>query len=348
MSVPFRIRRAEWLAGAMLVVVGTVAIVAMLFVSRGRGTFETPSRYVLRLTDGHGVAEGSRVQMLGVDVGRVSSVQITGTNEVEVGLEVRAAYADKVRADTRARLEASFGLQGVLAGIGVVLTPGSPPSPALADGDAIEAIEPDHIVDMLPGVGSDPLVEDIEVLIRNLRVLSEQAADPQGDLRQALASLAAVSKRIEAGEGTAGKMLSDDAALYRKLSAALDEVGGTLGKVDRLVQKTSGVVQKSSTAMDSADDLVDGAEALVASADSMVDSADTVLDKTGPVLDHTDVAVGKLEGAIVSFGDATTELQAVTKRLETLITEMLVLTRAAGRVYPIRRHMKKARREQAP
>ncbi len=345
MSVPFRIRWAEWIAGALLVLIGTVAIAAMLFVSRGQGAFDTPAHFVLRLADGHGVAEGSRVQMLGVDVGRVSSVQITEANEVEVKLEVRAAYVDKVRADTRATLEASLGLQGVLSGIGVALTPGSAQAPALENGAEIEAIEPEHIADMLPGVGADPLVEDIEVLIRNLRVLSDEAADPEGSLRQALASLAVVSKRIEAGEGTAGKMLSDDAALYGELTQALEDVGGTLVRVDRLIKKTSGAVQKSSNTMDAAAELVEGADALIASADTMVDSADTVLKKTGPVIDSTDVAMGELSGAIETFGETTKELQAVTKRLDELIAEMLVVTKAAGKVYPIRRHIKKARRQ---
>ncbi|MGH1346780.1 MAG: MlaD family protein [Nannocystales bacterium] len=345
MSVPFRIRRAEWVAGAMVVLVVTASIVSLLFVSGGQGTFDTPAHYKLVLEDGHGVTEGSRVQMLGIDVGRVSGVRITADNEVEVDLEIRARFASKVRADTQASLQASFGLQGVLSGIGVSLTPGSSDAAALEFGDSISAIEPEHIADMLPGVSSDPLVQDLEVLIRNLRVLTDEASDPKGSLRQALLSLAAISKRIEAGEGTAGKMLADDAALYGDMTKALDEVSTTLAKVDGLVRKSSTVVDKSSRAVDDADDLVEGADALVASADAMVQTADGVLDKTGPVLEHTDDAVGELGTALASFGDATDELQAVTKKLDTLIEKMIVVTEAAGRVYPIRRQIRKSRRE---
>lgn len=345
MSVPFRIRRAEWVAGAMVILVVTACIISLLFVSGGRGTFDTPAHYKLLLADGHGVTEGSRVQMLGIDVGRVSGVKITADNAVEVDLEIRARFAAKVRTDTTATLQASFGLQGVLSGIGISLTPGSSDAAALEVGETIFAIEPEHIADMLPGLSSDPLVQDLEVLIRNLRVLTDEAADPQGNLRQALVSLAAISKRIEAGEGTAGKMLSDDAALYGEMSEALDDVSSTLGKVDRLVRKSSGVVDKSSRAMDGADDLVDDADALVASADSMVQSADGVLEKTGPVLEHTDDAVGELSTALAKFGDATSDLQAVTKKLDTLIDKMIVVTEAAGRVYPIRRQIRKSRRQ---
>ncbi|MBV1861431.1 MAG: MCE family protein [Nannocystaceae bacterium] len=345
MSVPFRIRRAEWVAGAMVIFVVTASIVSLLFVSGGKGTFDTPAAYKLMLANGHGVTEGSRVQMLGIDVGRVAGVKITGDNRVEIDLEIRARFADKVRADTTASLQASFGLQGVLSGIGVALTPGSADAAALAFGDTIFAVEPEHIADMLPGFSSDPLVQDLEVLIRNLRVLTDEATDPQGSLRQALLSLAAVSKRIEAGEGTAGKMLSDDAALYGDITDALGEVSATLSKIDGLVRKSSGVVDKSSRAMDGADDLVQDAGALVASADSMVQTADDVLEKTGPVLVHTDDAVGELSAVLSTFGDATGDLQAVTKKLDTLIEEMLVVTEAAGRVYPIRRQIRKARRQ---
>lgn len=344
MSVPFRIRRAEWVAGAMVILVVTASIISLLFVSGGRGTFDTPAHYRLLLADGHGVTEGSRVQMLGIDVGRVSGVKITADNAVEVDLEIRARFVGKVRTDTTATLQASFGLQGVLSGIGISLTPGSAEAAPLDVGETISAIEPEHIADMLPGVSSDPLVQDLEVLIRNLRVLTDEAANPEGNLRQAVVSLAAISKRIEAGEGTAGKMLSDDAALYGEMTEALDEVSNTLGKVDRLVRKSSSVVDKSSNAMDGADELVDDADALVASADSMVQSADGVLEKTGPVLEHTDDAVGELSAALGKFADATTDLQAVTKKLDTLIDKMIVVTEAAGRVYPIRRQIRKSRR----
>jgi len=346
MSIPFRIRRAEWVAGALVVLISTAVVGSLLLMSTGQGSFDTPMQYRLLLDDGHGVTEGSRVQMLGVEVGRVSRVHITDENMVEVRLEIRASFADKIRTDTRATLQASFGLQGVLSGIGVALTPGSPDAAPLEDGEVIQAVEPEHIADMLPGVTSDPLVQDLEVLIRNLRLISDDATDPEGSLRQALDSLAVVSKRIENGEGTAGKFLSDDAALYGEMAEVLEEVGDTLTRVDGLVKKTSGVVQKSSNAVDDAETLIDGADGLVASADSMVKTAGGVLEKTEPVLDHTDDAMEKLAEAITSFGDATDELRSVTKRLDTLIKEMRVVTDAAGRVYPIRRHMKKARRNQ--
>lgn len=345
MSVPFRIRRAEWVAGAMVILVATAIMVSLLFASGGRGTFDRPTQYRLMLDDGHGVTEGSRVQMLGIDVGRVSGVKITEDNKVEVDLEIRARFATKIRADTRATLQASFGLQGVLSGIGVALTPGSAEAAALDPGGTISAIEPEHIADMLPGFSSDPLVQDLEVLIRNLRVLTDEATDPEGSLRQALDSLATVSKRIEAGEGTAGKMLSDDAALYGDITEALDDVSTTLARVDGLVRKGSGVVDKSSRAMDDADDLVEGADALVASADAMVQTAGDVLEKTGPVLEHTDDAVGELSTVLSTFGDATGDLQTVTKKLDTLIEKMIVVTEAAGRVYPIRRQIRRARRQ---
>ncbi len=345
MSVPFRLRRAEWVAGALIVVVGTIALLALLLVSRGRGTFDAPVHYVVMLADGHGVTEGSRVQMLGIDVGRVSRVRITDDNLVQVQLEIRPGFAEKIRADSKATLEASFGLQGVLAGIGVTVSPGSPVSPVLAEGDIIAAVEPEHIADMLPGVASDPLVQDLEVLVRNLRLLTDEATDPNGSLRKVMLSMQAVSARIEAGEGTAGKMLSDDAALYRQVADTVADLDTTVRRFDAVLRRTDGVMKKSGSTLDAASNVFDSADELVVSADQMVQSADNVLDKTGPVLDHTDEALGKLETAVGTFSDATDELSAITKRLDVLIEEMLVVTKAAGRVYPIRRHVRKARRD---
>ena len=43
MSVPFRIRRAEWVAGAMLIFIVTAVIGGLLLMSKGQGSFEARS-----------------------------------------------------------------------------------------------------------------------------------------------------------------------------------------------------------------------------------------------------------------------------------------------------------------
>ncbi len=212
-------------------------------------------------------------------------------------------------------------------------------------GEAIDAIEPEHIADLLPGVGSDPLVQDLEVLVSNMRALSDEARDPKGELRTLIESLATVSARIEAGEGTAGKLLGDDAVLYERLVDTLDDLDRTMRRIDGAVGRSDRLVRRSSEVVGTAAGVIDDADTLVGSADSMVSSADDVLKKTGPVLEHTDDAMGELEGAIGKFADATEHLTEVATRLEALIDEMQLVTEAAGRVFAIRRQVRKLRRE---
>ena len=346
MSIPFRIRRAEWVAGGFIVLLGIGAIVALLLVTRATGSFEGRARYTARLSQAHGIVEGSRVDMLGIQIGLVEEVRITDANEVELVLDLRREYAEKIHTDSKATVTASIGLQSMLGGVGLSISPGTAGA-SLPPGSQIPVLEPERLVDMMPNVQNDPFLEDLQVLAHNLREVSGQAADPDGRIRQIATDVGDLVARVKKGEGTAGKLLADDAAMYNRLLATLEKLDATLGRADKLLQRSEKVVARGGGMLTEAERTMKSADGLISSADELVDSADKVVKKTGPVLDSTDDAMKGMKGAMNKFANVTEDLSDIVASLEQLVQEMRVVTEAAGRVYPIRKHVKKIRREQA-
>src|SRR5690606_21270121 len=61
MPIPFRVRHAEWIAGLFVLVAGAAVLVALLVLTRAKGTFQTHPVYYVTVSDGHGIAPGGPV-----------------------------------------------------------------------------------------------------------------------------------------------------------------------------------------------------------------------------------------------------------------------------------------------
>jgi len=337
MSVPLRIRRAEWVAGAFLLLALVALLGSLVFLSRARGGFEATVGYHVVLRNGYGVTPGGRVEMLGIDIGTIETLEITDDNRVSARLEIRERFAARVREDSVVRVKASLDLQGVLGGVGLSVSPGSLEAAPLAEGATIEAVEPSSVVDLLPVVPDDPLIEDLQALVSNTRRLSEALADPDspvnGLLEQSSALLAAVQDR----KGSVGRLLADDGALYERLVGTLDDVERSLSRLEK-------TLARSDRLMGSADGLVDKGGEVFDKAGTMVETGNRVFGDLDPVLDSTDTAMKDLDAAVKAFGETTSELEKVVRALGPLVDDMDEMVRdmddvaeAAKRMWVLRR-----------
>lgn len=347
MSVPFRIRRAEWVAGAFLLLAVVALLGSLVLLSRARGGFEATVTYHVVLGNGYGITPGGRVEMLGIDIGTIETLEITDDNRVTARLEIRERFAVRVREDSVARVKASLSLQGVLGGVGLSVSPGSAGATPLPEGSTIAVTEPQSLVDLLPVVDDDPLVRDLQVLVTNTRRLSEALADPKspvnGLLEQATTLLAAVQDR----KGSVGRVLADDGALY-------DRLLGTLTDVERSLARLEKVLARSDRLVGSADGLVEKGDEVFGKAGTMVETGDRVFKDMGPVLDSTDTAMKDLDEAVKAFAKTSAELEEVVRALGPLVKDMDEMVRdmddvaeAAKKLWILRRRARK-RSDDAP
>jgi phospholipid/cholesterol/gamma-HCH transport system substrate-binding protein len=314
-SIPLRIRRAEWVAGAFLVLAVVALLGSLVFLSRARGGFERTVSYHVVLGNGYGITPGGRVEMLGIHIGTIETLEITDDNRVTARLEIRQRFAPRVREDSVVRVKASLDLQGVLGGVGLSVSPGSPTAAPLPAGGTIAVTEPTSVIDLLPVVQDDPLLQDLQVLLANTRRLSEALADPQSPVNDLLTRTSALLAAVQDDKSSVGRILADDGQLYDRLLGSLDGVERSLVRLekvlarsDRLMGSASGMLSRSGKVMDDAG--------------TMVETGGRVFKDMGPVLDNTDSAMKELEAAVKAFAKTTAELEKVVRSLEPLITNM--------------------------
>lgn len=347
MSIPLRIRRAEWVAGAFLLLAVVALVGSLVFLSRARGGFETKVSYTVVLSNGYGITPGGRVEMLGIDIGTIETLEITDDNRVRAHLEIRERFASRVREDSVVRVKASLDLQAVLGGVGLAVSPGSAEAEPLPPGSVLEAVEPSSVVDLLPVVPDDPLVKDLQALVYNTRRLSEALSDPKSPLNSLLEQSSALMAAVQDRKGSVGKVLSDDGELYGRLLGTLDDVERSLTRLEK-------VLARSDRLVGSADGLIDRGGEVFDEADTMVRTGGRVFGDMGPVLESTDTAMKDLDEAVKAFAKTTAALEEVVRALDPLVDDMDEMVRdmddvaeAAKKMWVLRRRARK-RDDDAP
>jgi ABC-type transporter Mla subunit MlaD len=266
---------------------------------------------------------------------------------VTARLEIRERFAARLREDSVVRVKASLDLQGVLGGVGLSVSPGSPTAAPLPAGSTLAVTEPTSVVDLLPVVQDDPLLEDLQVLLANTRRLSEALADPESPLNDLLAQSSALLAAVRDEKGSVGRIMADDGQLY-------DRLLGTLDGVERSLTRLEKVLARSDRLVGSADDVIDRGGKVMEKAGTMVETGGRVFADMGPVLDSTDTAMKDLDEAVKAFAKTTAQLEKVVEALEPLVSDMDEMVRdmddvaeAAKKMWLLRRRLRK-RPDDAP
>src|SRR5918993_1458114 len=180
-----------------ILVVAALGLATLLILAvGGQGGFAW-ERYALKtkFTDIAGLKTGAVVRVAGVDVGKVTEIQFTGT-EVEVILEVNEAMQERITENSRASIGALSLLGEPLIAISV-----SGEGRRLVDGDFIPSTRAAAgIADMAAPVSAG--VEEATKLIQDIR----------------------------AGQGTAGMLLKDK-QMYDNMNGAANELRSLIADI---------------------------------------------------------------------------------------------------------------------
>ncbi|MBN1594245.1 MAG: MCE family protein [Candidatus Coatesbacteria bacterium] len=165
-----------------------------------------------------GLVSGAPVMLEGVDVGTVEDIRLLLDplgRRVRVNLSIESRVQDKIRSDSRARIET----MGLLGDKYIEITMGSYEKPIIEDGTVLKSIEP---------------IDYNALMMRGQSVL--------GQLDDASGSLKRILKKIDEGKGLAGAVVNEEIdfkgamdsfmSATRSLDSILEEVragSGALG-----------------------------------------------------------------------------------------------------------------------
>ncbi|HEX9367289.1 MAG TPA: MlaD family protein [Vicinamibacterales bacterium] len=254
--------------------VAALVLTALLIVAVGGASGFAWERYDLKtnFANVQGLKSGAIVRVAGVEVGKVTKVQLAGSG-VDVRLSIKKENQSRVTTDSYA----SLGSMSLLGEPLIDVSPATTGTP-LKDGDVIKSKKPasqlsdvaetanEGIVeatallkDIRGGKGSvgklfteDKLYRDLNAFVDSANAvtasinkgkgtLGRLTNDPKAydELERSLANLKEMTAKINAGEGSIGQLLKDD-KLARSLTAAssnFEQVSGRLNRGDNTAGK---------------------------------------------------------------------------------------------------------------
>jgi phospholipid/cholesterol/gamma-HCH transport system substrate-binding protein len=217
------------------VIVGIFILLGMVIFATGvlllggqKKTFMRSVRVSALFHDIGGLSKGDNVWYSGVKVGTIKSIAFHSLHQIEVKMDIDKNSRNFIHKDVKAKVS-SDGLVGNKI---IALSGGTANMPPVEDGDTIAvetAISTDEIMNTLQ-VNNKSLVE----ITGNLKV---------------------ITKKIMDGEGTVGKLLTDD-AIYNNLAGTLATLQKTAANTEKLTQGLASYAARLKTEGTLANDLV--------------------------------------------------------------------------------------------
>ena len=261
--------------GLVIAVAVLVLGVAVYKLGQSANLFARRYELVAYLPDANGLREGGSVMVAGQLAGTVTKIEFLPvdadtTRNLRLTLAVDATVREQIRRDSRGRLR-TLGLLGDKV---FDITPGTPRTPPLAEGDTVtvvQALDYEAVI-----AQASEAVNDMVALTRDLRVITGGLAKGEGTVGQLLTNRElydqlngtlgranAMLARFQNPNGSVGRLL-DDPTLYNRLV-------GVIGSTDSLVvslnssQGTAGLLLRDTTLYRNLVGITTGADSLMRS-----------------------------------------------------------------------------------
>jgi phospholipid/cholesterol/gamma-HCH transport system substrate-binding protein len=228
------------LVGAFVLGLGAALVAGVLWLAAGLGGKQAMDRYQAVIQESvAGLNVDAPVKYLGVDVGKVSHIEIDSQNSQQVRLHFLIKRGTPIKTDSLAVLKTQ-GLTGIAY---IELNGGSagaPPLLAGADGEAPTIPFKMSLSARLENVLSNVLA-NIDRVSNNLNAVFD--ADNRVALKAALADAASLMHALAAQQGALSSGIADAARTARltarageKLGPALDRIASSAQAVERMAE----------------------------------------------------------------------------------------------------------------
>ncbi len=221
----------------VLVTLGIFLAIIYMLGARAR-LFEARYTIYAEFSEVAGLQEGATVRLAGVQIGRVSRVELPAQpgGKVRVGMKIAKQFADRIRKDSEARIQT----QGLLGDRIIEITVGTAQTAAVQPGETIRSKDPVDISHVI-GEGAG-VVRSVAALTESLRQVAEQfqksrVVDDLGDTmkttRKVAEQVGRIADRAEKGPGLAHTLLYEEPIALRRVNDLITSTQAIIARVER-------------------------------------------------------------------------------------------------------------------
>ena len=233
----------ERMTGAFILLTLIVFLFTVAVVGRGKNWFRKHVVYYTAFEEGYNLVSGSRVKLLGTDIGSVTDVLLTKSNKVKVRVKVLAEYASRIRANSVATVESPT----VIGSEYINIRPGTSKAAVIPPEGLIPTKEKKKFTEYLEEYEIGAKLEHFGKILEDLAQITDQLKDPKGPFFGTFSNLQQITGTVEAGEGSLGRLIKSD-ELYEHMDtfvATLQETADHLVRAGVNIEKGSEHLEKA-------------------------------------------------------------------------------------------------------
>lgn len=192
----------------IFVFIGLVFLVLfILVIGNLNETFKRKIEIITLFDDVGGLQVGNNIWFSGVKIGSISDLQFYDESKVKVGMKIEKKSQPFIHRDAFVKL----GTDGLIGNKILVIYGGTPDAPAVRDGDTLRVEKT---------FSSEEMINTLQENNKNLHSITSD--------------LKVITSKIANGEGSVGKLLSDD-AVYTHLDAATQSLQNAAAQAQKLI-----------------------------------------------------------------------------------------------------------------
>jgi phospholipid/cholesterol/gamma-HCH transport system substrate-binding protein len=260
----------------LFVLVALAIVFGLIFInSRTSHLFEERIVYHAYLKNAQGVSTESIVKVSGIEVGRVSAIDIAPDNRVHLELFVYKRFHNLLRGDSRA----SLSKLSVLGKAVIDISAGSVAAPLLPEGATLRIEEPMSLDELMADL--TPVMEKVRQIVDGLSTLVQavkpgDVATTSHELARTLESMRVISEQIASGRGAFGQAVFS-AEMEHNVTGSLAALEAVMRKADRRLAEMEPLLANAAAITGEGRDTTRELSALVVEAKLLVSQMNTAM-----------------------------------------------------------------------
>lgn len=284
-----------------VVVAFAFLVVVVVLIGKENDLFSSKYELGFTVPKGTGFTRGMAVKLSGFRIGRIKSISLNESAQVDIVLQIARKYQKWIRRDSHVQLLK----EGLVGETVVEVSVGSSSQPVLQENEKLTFIKTKGLDEL-----ADEIAEKVKPVLNDVREIISYVNDPQGDVKQSLRNINTLTRGLETTREHADNLLVDVRAdakeVSAKLSTVLDDTSRTVGKLEKpiseLDRKLPSILEKVENTMENAENASGDLKAMT----------EQVRPKVPNLLEQTEIAV---EGAN-SVLDAIKGIWPISSRIK--------------------------------
>lgn len=304
-----------FIMAAMVMVIVTVIIFA---IQSDLLTKKTP--IIVYANSGEGLKKGMPVIYSGFQISRVDSLFLEDSGRVKINIGIPIKYTKWIKVDSVVKIIS----QNFIGSQSLVFSGGTPGTTEVLQYSEFTLIRDKGIEEIIEK--AKPVMDDIKIIVSNLRILSDRVADDNGDFSKLMNLIGDISQQTSEKTNSLGILL--------KSNYMTDKIDTLLADIDQTQQKVDHLILQADKAAIAATDRIHEIQATIPLVNDNLKLSKQLINDVDLKIQKLDPIITDVKSITANVSDSTHDLKLLRNDIELITDTSLEMILELNHMWP--------------